>query len=54
LQPAVFPSDGSVFGHQRLDDYVLGSETCDGREKEVAERLLEWGRTLQPEVFPPA
>ena len=51
LTPMTFPSDGRVFGHLRLGEYVLEAESCFGREEAAAKQLVRWGEVLQPEVF---
>lgn len=51
LEPLLWPSDGSVFGYLRLDNFVLEADTCEGREATVTDALEKWGQALQPQVF---
>lgn len=52
LTPLIWPSDGSVFGYVRVDDYVLEAQTCDERGAEVETKLVDWATEFQPLLFP--
>ena len=51
LEPFLLPSDGSVFGYLRLDNFMLEAKTCEDRGDAVGAALEQWGEALRPQIF---